>query len=219
MSRRGRAVAFATLAVVSAIASANIASAYRDRVDGQLGETRPVLTLTRPLESGVELRGRVLSRALAIREVPVRFLPPDAVATPEEVAGRRLVATVPAGSYLLGSHLRMAGGRRERDSQLRGDRHPVEVTVSGAGAFAASGSGARRVDVVVAGEPVTGGRARVEVAARGVRLLAIAPASPGDETAAGTDGWSATLALTRAQALELIEAENFARDIRLIPAS
>jgi len=59
----------------------------------------------------------------------------------------------------------------------------------------------------------------VTVAARSVRLLAIAPADPADETAAGTDGWSATLALTRPQALDLIEAENFAREIRLIPVS
>ena len=48
---------------------------------------------------------------------------------------------------------------------------------------------------------------------------AIAPADPGEETAVGGDSWSATLALTREQALELIEAENFAREIRLIPAS
>ena len=34
-----------------------------------------------------------------------------------------------------------------------------------------------RVDVVVAGEPVTGGRARVRVAAAGVRLIALEPAT------------------------------------------
>ena len=93
------------------------------------------------------------------------------------------------------------------------------MTVSGAGALASAGRTRTTVDVVVAGEPVTGGRARVRVAARGVRLLAIAPAAPEEATATGGDGWSATLALTRAQALELIEAENFAREIRLIPAS
>ena len=76
-----------------------------------------------------------------------------------------------------------------------------------------------RVDVVVAGEPVTGGRAKVSVAARDVRLIGIAPAEPSEGTAVGGDSWSATLALTREQALELIEAENFAREIRLIPVS
>ncbi len=217
MSRRGRAVAFGLLAAVCGIASASIASAYRDRVDEQLGETRSVVTVTRSLAAGTELRAPLLRRATELREVPIRFLPPDAMPSPTPAGGRRLAVAVPAGSYLLGSQLR-AAKQPERGPDL-GDRlHPVEVTVSGAGALAAAGGGTR-VDVVVAGEPVTGGRARVAVAARRVRLLAIAPADPVDETAAGADGWSATLALTRAQALELIEAENFAREIRLIPAS
>lgn len=216
MSRRGRAVLFAILAGGCGIASAGIASSYRERVDEQLGATRPVVTLSRPLDRGTELVGRRPLAALEVREVPIRFLPPDAIGSPAEVAGRRLAVAVPAGSYLLGSHLR-TGAPRDRGPRLGRDLHPVDVTVSGAGALASAGPGAR-VDVVVAGEPVTGGTARVRVAARGVRLLAIAPAAPAEETVAGTDGWSATLALTRAQALELIEAENFAREIRLIPS-
>jgi len=72
MSRRGRATAFAALAVVCGIASAGIASAYRDRVDEQLGETRPVLMLTRPLAAGSALRGRILDR-LEVREVSHDF--------------------------------------------------------------------------------------------------------------------------------------------------
>ncbi|GIK78347.1 MAG: hypothetical protein EDQ89_12775 [Acidobacteria bacterium] len=217
MSRRARSLAFAVLAAACGIASAGIASSYRDRVDEQLGDVRPVLTLTRPLAAGTELGRRVAARSLTVREVPARFLPPDAIGDPETIAGRRLGSAVPAGSYLLGSHLR-SGGRREREPRLDGRRQPVEVTVSGAGAIAAAGAGRTAVDVVVAGEPVTGGRARVRVAARSVRLLAIAPADPAAATAGG-DSWSATLALTRRQALELIEAENFAREIRLIPSS
>ncbi len=65
---------------------------------------------------------------------------------------------------------------------------------------------------------MTGGRARVRVAAEGVRLIGLEPASPEDGTATGGDSWNATLALERRQALRLIEAENFAREIRLIPA-
>ncbi|MFN8113359.1 MAG: SAF domain-containing protein [Solirubrobacterales bacterium] len=217
MSRRGRALAFGLLAAVCGIASASIASAYRERVDAQLGATEAVVTVTRPLAAGATLRTPLLRKATEMREVPVRFLPPDALSRPTQATGRRLAVAVPAGSYLLGSQLRVPD-EPDRGPRL-GDRlHPVEVTVSGAGALAAGGAGSR-VDVVVAGEPVTGGRARVTVAARGVRLLAIAPADPADETAAGSDGWSATLALTRAQALDLIEAENFAREIRLIPVS
>ena len=52
MSRHGRAIAFAALAVLCGIASAGVASAYRDRVDEQLGETRPVLTLRASAHAG-----------------------------------------------------------------------------------------------------------------------------------------------------------------------
>jgi len=220
MSRRGRAIGFAVLAVGCAIASASIASAYRTSVDDQLGELRPVVTVERSIDAGADLRGRVLRTALGVRSVPERFLPPDAISDPRQVIGRRTLAAIPAGSYLLASHLRSTEPRRPSRPRLGKDLHPVEVTVSGAGALAATGSAAEaRVDVVVAGEPVTGGRARVKVAARGVRLIGIEPADPSEGTAVGGDSWSATLALTRSQALELIEAENFAREIRLIPAS
>ena len=54
-------------------------------------------------------------------------------------------------------------------------------------------------------------RGRTYVAATGVRVLALSgPPGPGE-------GWSATLALTRSQALELIGAEGGAREIRLLP--
>jgi Flp pilus assembly protein CpaB len=219
MSRRGRAIGFAALAVGCAVASASIASAYRTSVDDRLGELRPVVTVERSIDAGTDLRGRILRTALGVRSVPERFLPPDAISDPQQVVGRRTLAAIPAGSYLLASHLRSAEPRRPSQPRLGKDLHPVEVTVSGAGALAATGSAEARVDVVVAGEPVTGGRARVRVAARGVRLIGIEPADPSAGTAVGGDSWSATLALTRSQALELIEAENFAREIRLIPAS
>ncbi len=219
MNRRARAIGFAGLALISAVASASIASAYRESVDDRLGELRSVVTVARPLERGTSLRGRVLRSSLAIREVPVRFLPPDAISDPAQIAGRRTAATVPAGSYLLASHLRSSEPREPSRPKLGRDLHPVDVTVNGAGALAGGPVGGSRVDVVVAGEPVTGGRARVRVAARGVRLIGIEPADPSQGMTAGGDSWRATLALTRNQALELIEAENFAREIRLIPAS
>jgi len=53
-----------------------------------------------------------------------------------------------------------------------------------------------------------------------VRLLALAALGDGGATelpGPGIDAWTATLALTRDQALRLIQAENFARQIRLIP--
>jgi Flp pilus assembly protein CpaB len=216
VSSRTRAIGFAALAVLCAIASASIASGYRESVDAQLGEMREVVVVTEPLPAGRPLRKTLLRQATELREVPVRFAPPDALMDAAEAIDRRLLAAIPAGSYLLASHLRPPGGDTERQPRLAGNLHPVEVTVTGAGPLAAAVP--TRVDVVVAGEPVTGGRARVRVAAAGVRLIAVEPAAPEDGTATGGDSWNATLALERREALDLIEAENFAREVRLIPA-
>ena len=218
MSRKWRAFGFGALAVLCAVASGSIASGYRDSVDAQLGELRGVVVVTEVLPAGEPLDSRVSRTALELRQVPVRFAPPDVLADPAEARGRKTLATIPAGSYLLASHLREPGPRGPAEPRLGGNLQPVEITVSGAGALAALGSGgALRVDVVVAGEPVTGGRARVRVAAEGVQLIALEPAAPEDATATGGDSWNATLALGRSDALELIEAENFAREVRLIP--
>ena len=219
MSRRAKAVGFAVLAVLCAVASASIATGYRESVDAQLGELRVVAVVTATLERGDKLDRRTLARSVELREVPERFAPPDALAEPAAAIGRRLLAAVPSGSYLVASVLRVPGPGPGEQPRFNGDLQPVEITVSGAGSLAAMGDPAgTRVDVVVAGEPVTGGRARVRVVAAGVRLVALTPASPEEATAAGEDSWNATLALRRGEALDLIEAENFAREIRLIPA-
>lgn len=218
MSPRVRAAGFAGLAILCAIASASIAAGYRDNVDEQLGELRSVVVVTRALPAKRALSRTTLRRDLEVREVPARFSPPDALVDAAEALGRKPLAPIPAGSYLLASQLGVPGERAPAAPSLGKDLHPVEITVSGAGSLAALGPAAgARVDVVVAGEPVTGGRARVHVAAEDVRLISLEPAAAEDATTVGGDGWSATLALTRAQALKLIEAENFAREIRLIP--
>jgi len=220
VSRRGRAAGFAVLAILCAVASASIAAGYRDSVDEQLGDMRSVVVVTESLPAGEPLGRRTSRKALELRQVPVRFAPPDVLADPAESVGRRPLAPIPAGSYLLASHLRSPGQGRPEAPRLGPDLQPVEITVTGAGALAALGpAGSVRVDVVVAGEPVTGGRARVSVAAEDVQLIALEPAAPEDATAVGGDSWNATLALSRPVALRLIEAENFAREVRLIPAS
>jgi hypothetical protein len=79
----------------------------------------------------------------------------------------------------------------------------------------------RRVDVFVTTEPGPGGGSgRPYVAAGGVVLLAIARSTgggTGDLSGSVSDSWTATLALTKSQALRLIQAQNFARQVRLIP--
>ena len=62
-------------------------------------------------------------------------------------------------------------------------------------------------------EPSGSGSGRTYVAAPAVPLLALGPGGEGVEGETAT----ATLGLTRAQALRLIAAESFARRVTLIP--
>jgi Flp pilus assembly protein CpaB len=223
MSRRARAVAFLVVAVACAAVAASIADGYGASLAGQFGELRPVVVTAAELRRNEAVGSRDLRR-LEVRRVPGSFVPPDALASPEEAVGRAPVTRVPAGSYLLASQLRVPRAKEEERSRTRleSGRRPVEIAVTGAEALAATGEPPEgsRVDVVVTSEPGPGASGRTRIAADGVELLALRESGGvgGDDPALGAGGeWSATLALTRAEALRLIQAENFARQVRLMP--
>jgi Flp pilus assembly protein CpaB len=123
-------------------------------------------------------------------------------------------AAIPSGAYLLAAQLRPP--RSEAPGpRLAAGRRPVQIAVSGAEALglgAASPVGSR-VDVVVTTEPGDRGIGRTYVAAAGVPLLGLAASPEGEAT--GTA--AATLGLTRSQALRLIAAESFARQVTVMP--
>jgi Flp pilus assembly protein CpaB len=219
--RRGRAIGFAAAAAVCAGLAAGTAGGGSD-LRSELGDLREVVVAKRPLAAGQELRARDVARALEVRRVPARFLPPGALATPAQAAGRAPVAAIPAGSYLLASQLELPRKPSAPGRDLDAGRHPVEIEVTAAAALASRPRPDRRVDVVVTTEPGPGGGAgRTYVAAESVELLDLRssdPAAGGDPLpVAPTASWTATLALRRDQALRLIQAESFARSVRLIP--
>jgi hypothetical protein len=178
-----------------------------------------------PLSSHTPLSSADAERLLAVRKVPARFIPPGAIADPGGAVGLEPAARVPAGSYVVADILRppTKAGSEQAGPVAGPGRQPVEITVSGAEALAAGGRNptGRSVDVVVTTEPGPGGHGRTYVAAPRVRLLALAegPASEqgADPLARGAQ-WTATVAVTRGQALHLIHAESFAREVRLIDA-
>ncbi len=214
MSRRTRAFAFFGLALVAALVGATILAGYGSSVTGGYGPLRPVVVLRKPLQGQGPLGPRETAGALEVRRVPVRFVPPGALADPEEAIGLELRVAAPAGSYLLASQLRPP--KRESRPGIGAGRHPVEIAVTGADALFATGSSTARrsVDVVVTSEPDGPGPGRTYVAAAGVPLLAL---GPGDDGPGPGGSSAATLALTRRQALRLIAAESFARKLTLLP--
>ncbi len=223
MSRRGRAVAMLVAALACAAGAAAIAGDYGASVADRFGELRPVLVASRPLPRHAAIKPRDAARALEVRRVPARFVPPDALASASEAIGRAPAAAIPAGSYVLASQLAEQRRAGSGDPKLVAGRRPVEIEVTGAGALAATGRSpdGTRVDVVVTTEPDTGARGRTFVAAKGVELLALTEGGTDEsgDPLPGPEAWTATLALTRAQALRLIQAENFSRQVRLLPRS
>ena len=220
MSRRGRAAAFAVVALGCALVAALVADSYGTSVASQYGELRPVVVAARDVPDGELIDPRDTERLLEVRRVPASFVPPDALAAVGDAVGRATAAPLPAGSYVLASLLEVPRRHRRGDEPAIAEGlRPVEIAVTGAEALAATGRPPQgtRVDVVVTTEPDVGDDGRTYVAADAVELLALT-ASPGGGggDALGEPTQTATLALTRAQALRLIEAENFARQVRLM---
>jgi pilus assembly protein CpaB len=223
MSRRVRAIAFGGAALVCAALAAAMAGGYREDLQTELGPLRPVVVASARIPAHESIPPKQVDGLLEVRRVPARFAPAGALAIPDQAAGRAPAAAIPAGSYVLAAQLHEAGkhGASTQHARLGPGRKPVEISVSGAEALAAGGTDpvGAPVDVVVTTEPGPGGRGRTYVAAKDVRLLALSEsgaAGGAGYTTSDADQWLATLALTRSQALRLIQAENFARGVRLI---
>jgi Flp pilus assembly protein CpaB len=224
VSRRARAIGFGCAAIACAALAATIAGGYRTDLQSELGPLRPAVIARAPIPPRRALRTSDADRLLEVRRMPSRFVPAGALWAPEQAIGRAPAARIPAGAYLLAAQLRAPRKRHHRPRpRLSGGREPVQISVTGAEALAANGRDPQgtRVDVVVTTEPGPGGgNGRTYVAADGVELLAL---SEGTDAAsidlAGPSAATsvATLALTRSEALRLIHAENFARQVLLIP--
>lgn len=214
MSRRRRSIAFMLAALAAAAAAAALADRYGSRVARGYGPLRPVVVTRSRLPAGV-IDPSAASSDLLVRRVPERFVPVDALASPAEALGLATSAPLPAGTYLAASLLRPPRRRAPTGPALSHSRSPVEVTVGGAGALLTSGTAPAgiRVDVIVSGDPATGGGS-ARIAVSNVPLLALRPDAEG--VGAGASA-AATLGLTRRQALRLIAAESEARRLTLLP--
>ena len=222
MRRHRRAIGFAIAAAVCAgLAAGAVGGAPGDPTDAY-GELRDVLVTIRPLPARRPIGKAALATAVEVRRIPDRFVPPGALSVPAQIAGRSPSATVPPGTYVLASAFDPPDGAARRPAPIDRAHQPVEIGVSAAGALATASAG-RLVDVVVTTEPGPGGGpGRTYVAASAVGLLGLRsggdPAS-GGVLGAGEGAWTATLALTHRQALRVIQAESFARSVRVIAST
>jgi pilus assembly protein CpaB len=213
-ARRRRGLLLVSVALASGGLAASQVHERERRAAERLGPSLDVLVAARDLPAGAQ----VARGALAVRRVPARFVPPDALASADGVVGARVAVPVSAGGYLSAG---LFGGGEEGGASSgvgRGER-AVTVEVAGGGAVAGLAPG-DRVDVLVSTESGAGaGRTVMALAgAELLRVAASAEASFGGEAAAAPEGPTALAALrvTVRQAIYLTAADNFAREIRLL---
>jgi len=214
-ARRRRGLLLLSVALASGGLAASQVHERERRAAEELGPTVEVLVAARDIPSGT----RVAREALAVRRVPARFVPRDALVSSAGLLGARVAVPVAAGSYLNAGSFEGGEGGGGEDVGRRGER-AVTVGVAGAGALADLAPGAR-VDVLVSTETGPAG-GRTVMALAGAELLRLGEEREADYPAAdaSADGSTgpalATLRVTLRQAIYLTAADNFAREIRLL---
>jgi pilus assembly protein CpaB len=216
--RRRGAVLLALAVAAGGLASSRVERRERG-IEAQVGEPVPVVVAAADLRQGQKIGEQQAARALAVRQVPARFVPPDALTAPEEAVGATLAAPVAAGGYVTAGALAGPGddGSSERGGAIAPGQRAVEVAVSGGEELTASGPGAV-VDVVITTERGEGD-GRTYLALEAVELLSARPggeSAPSGEGAGSAQTTLATLRVTLRQAVFLAAAQSFAREIRLL---
>jgi pilus assembly protein CpaB len=169
-----------------------------------IGPSTTVVVAARPLEVGVPLT----IEQLAVRSVPRRYAPRDAIDRPELLVGLRPRVAIPAGHDVgIGA---LDDGRT---SVLRTGERIAEIVAVGDAAAVRPGV---RVDLLVTRD--RGERAgTTRLALENAEVVATAPA-PADGGAAGPR-IAVSLRVTIRQAVYLAAAQNFATELRVLPRS
>jgi pilus assembly protein CpaB len=196
VTRRRRAAVLLGLAGTLGTLSATHMSRREAALRAQVGPTVEVVVARSDLKAGQVLE---LSD-LGLRALPARYAPGGPPAFPGAQAGHRLAVPVLAGSQVTPELL-----QREPQTPAslikRGER-AVDVVASGSVAAGA------RVDVMATTEKAT------RVLMQDVEVLAAKPAAAGKEDSGPRV--LATLRVSAREAIYLVAAQSFARDVRLL---
>ena len=222
-ARRRRAFLMIALALAcGGLAASEVGGRVRE-VERQVGAPVPVVVAARDLPADEKLKRGDLD----VLQVPERFAAPDSLSDREQAAGARAAVPIASGTQLTASQLGRGGsparGGRDPGGLRRGER-AVEVAVTGGAALGDAGGRGARVDVLVSTES-RDGPGRSFLALEDVELLGLraveegAGAAPdrGEGTGAAAPTALATLRVTVRQAVYLTAAQNFAREVRLLP--
>ena len=216
MSRRTRAAALLGLSAVSAGVAVSLVDGYASDVRAQVGPMVSVVIVNKDLRRGQLVTPRIARERLGVRQVPSRYVPRDSFRSTGDALGLRALARVPAGSYVGIAQLVPANERFPAGTGRQPGR-VVEIPVSGATTTADRLRPGSHVDVLITSERGSG-PPRTYLSLQRVELVGLRSQQP--ETIGHDDPSPdaiAALEVSLRQAVLLTAAQNFAREIRLVP--
>jgi pilus assembly protein CpaB len=215
MSHRRRALLLGGLALVlGGLAASNVAS-REAALSRRVGALVDVVVADEPIEAGEPIR----AAALAVRRVPRRFAPDGRIGSPRELAGLKASVDIAAGTDLTAA-LAGNGQRAPAGPPIRAGERVAEVVALGSPELIVPGS---RVDVLVTPEPSSDGSGEAILALENVEVIDATPVAE-EGASARRDGApgtriAASLRVSLRKAVYLAAAQDFARELRLLPRS
>jgi pilus assembly protein CpaB len=211
VSRRRRALVLAGLALVlGGLAAFNVAG-REAALERRVGGLVDVVVAHQPIRAGQ----RVPEHALAIRRVPERFAPRGTTGDPQQLVGQRARLPIAAGTDLSATMVGDDDARPAGPPVGRGER-VAQVVALASPQLVLAGS---HVDVLVTPEPHGDRPGEALLALEDVEVIAATELSGDDAPAKGAPGTrvAAALRVTLRQAVYLAAAQDFARELRLLP--
>jgi pilus assembly protein CpaB len=212
VSRRRRALLLGGLALVLGGLAASDVAGREAALQRRVGRPVDVVVARTPIAAGARVRGR----DLAIRRVPRRFAPADAIGSPAALIGLRAATAIAPGSDLVASMFGDGGAHARAGPQIRPGERVAQVVALASPQLVTAGS---HVDVLVTPEPRGDAGGEAVLALEDVEVLD-AGAAPDSGTAARQSPGprvAASLRVTLRQAVYLAAAQDFARELRLLP--
>jgi pilus assembly protein CpaB len=215
MTRHRRAAVLLGLALVLGGLAASDVAGREGALRRAVGPSVPVVVARTPIRAGATLD----RDDLAVRQVPSRFAPALAYASPAALEHAKAAVAVEAGEDLSpaliddGSAAAAAAG-----APVRSGERVADLVARGPSALIRAGT---RVDVLVTRERGDGSAAgTTSVALEDAEVLAahaVAAEDGAGTAAAGSEHVAVSLRVTVRQAVFLAAAESFARELRLLP--
>jgi len=215
VSHRRRALLLGGLALLlGGLAAFNVAG-REAALERRVGGLVDVVVAREPIAAGE----RVAMGSLAIRRVPARFAPDATTGTPQAVVGRRAAVDIPAEADLNAGMIVREDEAGPAGPDVRPGERVAEIVALGSPDLVMPGS---RVDVLVTPEPAAGAAGDAVLALENVEVIAATSVGTEDAPAGkGAPGArvAASLRVTLRQAVYLAAAQDFARELRLLPRS